>query len=351
MNMRKVLPTLVLTLSLANTVGCDLASFEREPPQGVGGDSTLSHLTPEPGAVNLVFEGAINRTIDDVGAECSDWGTEDFDLLLRSRDIEGPDSLPLWNVAVGHFGRGQPQLTANLVIDSELYTVPISELRESAFLPFDAGAHLDLIFDRAGTDGTTVRGTVTCQRYDTGVPVPNHIVDVLREASGAEPRRYATYDFGRSQDPQSASVIVSEARAETLIDGLRARLPAGWVSFEGTSRWLGDEVHQGVEVVVGPGSDQFDILRLARSDAVNYDMGTEALVRKLQDYDRQVGIQILIANTDTVVFSLRSAPADYRAFAEDLYEFCPDIVDQGFSTLDELEADLQRTQWVGLWWD
>jgi hypothetical protein len=115
---------------------------------------------------------------------------------------------------------------------------------------------------------------------------------------------------------------------------------------------LGDEQHKdAVEIVIGPGSDQFDILRLARSDAINYGMGTEDLIRKLRGYDATVGLDILQANTDTVVSQLSRLPADPDAFVADVYTFCPDIVDQGTGTVAALRDEIQRTRVLFLWWD
>ena len=133
--------------------------------------------------------------------------------------------------------------------------------------------------------------------------------------------------------------------------GLREALPPGSVAFIGTTRWLGDEQHEGVELVVGPGASQLDIPRLVRSDAANYDMGTEDLVRKLREYDRDYGIGIFHAETDTIGFTLLNAPDDMPAFAADLYAFCPDVVDQGLGSVEALEESVEAYGQVYLWWD
>lgn len=166
-----------------------------------------------------------------------------------------------------------------------------------------------------------------------------------------EVRPFSTYDFGRARDERCRSVIVPGRKAEAAVRRLREALEPGYVAFVGTSRWLGDEGHQGVEVVVGPGTSQFDILRLARSDALNHDMGTDELVEKLRRYDEEFGIEIARAETDTVVFDLVRTPRDLAAFARDLYEFCPDIVDQGVGSVEALEETVDVTGRVYLWWD
>jgi hypothetical protein len=104
---------------------------------------------------------------------------------------------------------------------------------------------------------------------------------VLREKSKAEVRAFSTRDFGRAPFAGARSVLVPEGGAEALVRAVRAQLPPGYVAFVGTSRSLADRPAEGVEVVVGPGKSQFDILRIAASDAVNYDKQTEDLIRVL----------------------------------------------------------------------
>jgi hypothetical protein len=145
--------------------------------------------------------------------------------------------------------------------------------------------------------------------------------------------------------------VIPEDRATLLVSDIRKQLPLGFLAFMGTTRWLGDENHNGVEVVVGKGESQFDILRLARTDACNCDLGTEDIIGKLQSWHESCGIDIFHAETDTIELSLLKLPADMQAFARDVYEFCPDIVDQGVGSVEALEESIWDSRQVYLWWD
>ena len=174
----------------------------------------------------------------------------------------------------------------------------------------------------------------------------------LAEFSGRPLRGHSTFDFGRDRDSGARSVIVAKDVAEGLLKRIRAQLPERVIAFIGTTKWLGDEKHDGVELVVANGHSQFDILRVARSDAVNYGMETEDLVAKLVEYDEAYGIDIFQAETDTIQFTLRRPPDPLSPFCSDLYEFCPDIVDQGCATIEALEEEIAASAGrVFLWWD
>jgi hypothetical protein len=174
---------------------------------------------------------------------------------------------------------------------------------------------------------------------------------ILKRVSGQKVRPYSTFDFGRAKDLSCCSVVVPKDRAEPLVYELRRNLLPGFVAFLGTTRWLGEKKHDGVEVVVGNGNSQFDILRLARSDARNGGMDTEDIIRKLEVWHDTCGIDIFQAETDTIELHLLTLPDDVQSFAKEVYGFCPDIVDQGVGSVEALENTIKDHMRVYLWWD
>src|SRR5260370_26196597 len=174
----------------------------------------------------------------------------------------------------------------------------------------------------------------------------------LSEISGAPVRDYSTRDFGRDRNPDARAVVVPKAKSRQVLQRIRRELDPTIVAFIGSTQWLGDEEHpDGEEIVLASAKSQFDILRVAQSDACNYDMLTEDLIKKLTEYDEACGIDIFHAETDTIEFRFLKLPADMPGFCNDLYQFCPAIVDQGVGTVEALEDEIRRTQEVFLWRD
>lgn len=169
--------------------------------------------------------------------------------------------------------------------------------------------------------------------------------------SGCPVRPFATCDFGRDRNSAARSVVVAENDALLLVARVRAEIGPGLLAFIGCTRSLAEPPDHGSEVVVAQGNSQFDILRIAQSDAVNYDMETEDLIRKLEDYHSRYGIDVFHAETDTIEFRLETMPGDLATFCNDLYQFCPDIVDQGVGTVAEHEEEIAQSGTVFLWWD
>lgn len=173
----------------------------------------------------------------------------------------------------------------------------------------------------------------------------------LTKVTGRPSRPFSTRDFGREEFPGARSVLVDDAKSEQMLGKIRSHLGPGLVAFIGTRTSHAKPKPKGVELVVGPGTSQFDILRIAASDAVNFNKETEDLIRQIQLWDKAYGIDIFQAETDTIQFRFIKIPADLKKFAEEAYEFCPDIVDQGVGSIDELAKSIGSTGKLLLWWD
>lgn len=164
-------------------------------------------------------------------------------------------------------------------------------------------------------------------------------------------RAFSTRDFGRDRYKKARSVLVPAEHVEALLGKVRKELGPGLIAFIGTQNSLADPQPEGVELVVAEGKTQFDILRVAASDAVNFGMQTEDLIPVLQKWDAEFGIDIFQAGTDTIQLRLTSLPSDLKKFADEVYEFCPDIVDQGVGSVEELRQEIAKSHQLFLWWD
>lgn len=174
---------------------------------------------------------------------------------------------------------------------------------------------------------------------------------VLTQITGKTARPYSTRNFGREQFSGARSVLVSASDADAELQKVRKAISPGLVAFVGTTHSLATPKPSGVELVVGAGDDQFSILRIAAADAANHGKTTEDLIARLQLWDAAYGIDIWQAGTDTVQLRFKKVPVDLGRFAKEVYEFCPDIVEQGVGSVSALEKEIRRTQSLFLWWD
>jgi hypothetical protein len=98
-------------------------------------------------------------------------------------------------------------------------------------------------------------------------------------------------------------------------------------------------------------TNQFDIVRLRGTNGANYNVGNDDIVNNLVKWNEQFGLDIIGADIDWVSFELHELPEDMTSFANELYEFCPDVIDQGFEDIDALIGAISYWRFIQLWWD
>lgn len=130
-----------------------------------------------------------------------------------------------------------------------------------------------------------------------------------------------------------------------------------------------------------PKSDSFTAIREANTEAPNYDLDTDTIIERLTGWQQLCSFRILSAGHDQIEIEFDTLPKDMEAFTQDLYEFCPDLVDQGTECIPDmiemgeelppemlkliegvdfedqkygmeiLQRQLQQAKSVTLWWD
>lgn len=186
------------------------------------------------------------------------------------------------------------------------------------------------------------------------------ISGLLKEVTKCDVLEDGFCDYGRERQPETVAVILKKdgddlekfGNAVEFLQRLRERLPNGFVAYVGTTEWLSNQVEHdnGIELAVGKGDSQFDILRLAKTDACNYDMSTEDLIAPLEDLDRRFGIDIFQAEADRIAILFKSLPSDMKSLAKELFEYCEDLSQCDIDEDDLIEI-LQTGQSISFWWD
>jgi hypothetical protein len=75
-----------------------------------------------------------------------------------------------------------------------------------------------------------------------------------------------------------------------------------------------------------------------QTNGINCDITTEDIIEKLTRWDKLYGIEISEVENDQVVVKFSRLPNDLEALASEIYEFCPDVIDQGYGCMDDILA-------------
>ena len=97
--------------------------------------------------------------------------------------------------------------------------------------------------------------------------------------------------------------------------------------------------------------DDYDYLAVVRPDGINYDLDHEKVLERYRQWDAAYGLALVGAGQDWIEADIQARPSDWLAFAREVYEFCPDVVDQGTNDVESLAREMRERSFLYLWWD
>ncbi len=144
------------------------------------------------------------------------------------------------------------------------------------------------------------------------------------------------------------TIAVPEDKTDHILSALRQKLhPLKYMPFV-------VEMNEGLKIdKIGilKGTDQYDILRIMHTDGDEYDISNQDVIDRLKEWEINSPFDILGADNDWVEIEFKTLPKDLNTFAEEVYDFCPDAVDEGPGSTAELAKEIQKTKKLFLWWD
>jgi Domain of unknown function (DUF4253) len=175
------------------------------------------------------------------------------------------------------------------------------------------------------------------------------VLKIVKQEAVVPIHRLTGYDENAFQIMVNGlSVQVPHSRAEKVREALRSRLaPFACLVFFAEV----DERIKRDRVGIIKGIDQFDILRIMQTNGEEEEVTNDEIIDRLRAWGRLYPFEIIGAENDWVELEFSILPKDLKAFAEEVYAFSPDTVDEGTGTIKDLILELRKTRRLVLLWN
>jgi Domain of unknown function (DUF4253) len=235
---------------------------------------------------------------------------------------------------------------------------PIAQPRTRLSLGWVAAIAVGVLFvNRCGSDvvrqlATFTRGVTRHVPADLVVPDDfRAAVRTLERLAGATATPLAGMDsLGDSIATEGFAVDVASEWAEALVAEAQPRfLGKGFYLFRATQHFgIGGRPDR---VALFPRRDPYEILRLMGTNGANYAIGSDSIVTWLRALERDQPFTLTGIAFDWVEGRFTTTIREPAALARRFYAFCPDIVEQGTGSVDELAKELVQSHRLYCWWD
>jgi hypothetical protein len=99
-----------------------------------------------------------------------------------------------------------------------------------------------------------------------------------------------------------------------------------------------------------PTTDKYAVMAAMETNGDNYSIGTAGVIAWMKDLEKDHAFLLTGIGFDYMEGQLNGPVTDAKNLARRMYEFCPDIVDQGVGDKDKLAAELEKGK-LYFWWD
>ncbi len=104
-------------------------------------------------------------------------------------------------------------------------------------------------------------------------------------------------------------------------------------------------------VCILPTTDKYDAIALHQTNGCNYGVGPGYVTQWLKDLEETQPFVLTCIAHDTLSGRFLTPIEDPEGLAESMYEFCPDLVDQGVGSVERLVENLTAGDRLYFWWD
>lgn len=104
-------------------------------------------------------------------------------------------------------------------------------------------------------------------------------------------------------------------------------------------------------LLILPTANKYAVMVFTNVNGANYEIDTILVIKWMKRLDTSHPYLLTGCGFDFLSGRFKSKIADPRALARRMYEFCPDIVDQGTGSVEALADELARTNELYFWWD
>jgi hypothetical protein len=99
-----------------------------------------------------------------------------------------------------------------------------------------------------------------------------------------------------------------------------------------------------------PTTDPYAVMAAMDTNGDNYNIGTAGVIAWMKELQQEQPFILTGIGYDYMEGHFISSPKDPEALATRMYQFCPDIVDQGAGSISALASELEKGA-IYFWWD
>jgi len=144
---------------------------------------------------------------------------------------------------------------------------------------------------------------------------------------------------------------IPDARARQIFDSFFDAVRQDGNYLVLTNLDFDDNFNSLYDVVILKAKDQFEVVKMMNTEGPNFEVTNDMVLEKLRKWDKEVGFRVIVADYARVEALMKNNHSNLETFAQEIYEFCPDVIEQGYGDMSAMLEDYKENKYFWMWWD
>ena len=105
------------------------------------------------------------------------------------------------------------------------------------------------------------------------------------------------------------------------------------------------------DIAIVPQTDPLEVIRMVGTTPYNYGLSNADVIEWFRQRQQEFDFYITVVDEDRLEANILTEPESYEALGKAIYEFCPDVIEQGHDDMKSLVDFLKESKSMWFWWD
>ncbi|WP_299118954.1 DUF4253 domain-containing protein [uncultured Winogradskyella sp.] len=196
--------------------------------------------------------------------------------------------------------------------------------------------------------------------HQNGLTIDKELLSEIKKAVKKEPIQLNREVYNFDKDGNETNYVlgkglvfkfIEEQKAHAIFNRYYDKVVAGNNYIFLSNMDFDESYNSYYDIIIMDGSDPFKIIEQIGTNGLNYDVYNQDILNQLKAWHAEVDFKFVVIDVARIHAYMNKLPKDLSKFTSDVYEFCPDVIDQGYSDMDEMISDYKDNKYFWLWWD
>ncbi len=149
--------------------------------------------------------------------------------------------------------------------------------------------------------------------------------------------------------------VIYLALPEEISDQLIRSIRNNWknlgIGAHKTNLSFDDNWNPIYDLAVVKGYTDYELLEIYYVSGVNYDITNEKVLSQIRKWQESIDMYFVTFDDSRFEAVITDFKYDFTKLAQENYDLCPDVIEQGYGSMEMLIKGLKESNYLWCWWD